>query len=65
MDAPESTVDEPDYLTVTEVADRFRVDNRTIRRLIDRGDLPAVRVGDRSLRVPTAAVDAFAGSKAA
>lgn len=57
--------DEPEFRTLAEVADRFRVDTRTVRRLIDSGELPAVRVGDRSFRVPSVAVDAFAGQKAA
>lgn len=67
MDAPEipPEADEPEFYTLVEVADRFRVDTRTIRRLIDNGDLPAVRVSERSFRVPSAAVDAFAGQAAA
>jgi excisionase family DNA binding protein len=32
-------------LTVAETADRLRVSEKTIRRMIDRGDLPALRVG--------------------
>jgi len=39
-------------LTVQEVADAMRVSEKTVRRLIKRGDLPAYKVGDRGqLRV--------------
>ena len=33
------------YLTVREVASTLRVSNMTVYRLINAGDLPAVRVG--------------------
>ena len=33
------------YVTVAEVADLLRVSNMTVYRLINAGDLPAVRVG--------------------
>jgi excisionase family DNA binding protein len=38
------------HLTVQECADRLAVDHKTMRRLIDRGELPALRVG-RVLRI--------------
>ena len=39
-------------LTVQEVADTMKVSEKTVRRLIKRGDLAAYRVGDRGqLRV--------------
>ena len=42
--------------TVTEVAAIFRVPSNTVRRLINRGDLPAIRLG-RVYRVPKAVID--------
>lgn len=39
------------YLTVKDVAERFQTSNRTVERLIERGQLPAVRLGPRVLRV--------------
>jgi excisionase family DNA binding protein len=42
--------------TVTEVAAIFRVPSDTVRRLINRGDLPAIRLG-RVYRVPKAVID--------
>ena len=38
------------YLTVAEVAELMRVSRMTVYRLVNRGELPAVRVG-RSFRV--------------
>ena len=46
------------YLTVAEVADLMRLSRMTVYRFINRGDLPAVRVG-RSFRVPQDALDAY------
>lgn len=42
----------PQLLTVGQVADVLQLSRRTVQRLIDVGDLPAVRLGPRSLRVP-------------
>lgn len=39
------------YLTILQAADLLAVSTRTVRRLIERGDLPAYRIGDRSIRV--------------
>jgi excisionase family DNA binding protein len=55
------TVDAGDpgtLLTVAEVAAMLRVSKMTIYRLIDSGDLVAIRVS-RSWRVPEAAARAF------
>jgi excisionase family DNA binding protein len=35
------------YLTVYEVADLLKLNQQTVRNLIDRGELPAVRLGRR------------------
>ena len=45
-------------LTAQQVARRFALSPRSVRRLIDSGDLPVVRIG-RSVRIKTAALDAF------
>ena len=44
--------------TVDEVAAIFRVPSDTVRRLIRRGDLPAIRLG-RVYRVPKSVIDAY------
>lgn len=46
------------YLTVAECADLLAVDHKTVRRLIDRGELPALRVG-RVLRIDPADLEAL------
>jgi excisionase family DNA binding protein len=43
------------HLTVQEVAAQLRVSERTVRRLISRGQLQVVRIG-RSVRITPAAV---------
>jgi excisionase family DNA binding protein len=46
------------FLTVGEVAAVLRVSNMTVYRLINGGELPAVRVG-RSFRLREADLDAY------
>jgi excisionase family DNA binding protein len=41
----------PDLLTIEQVADALMISTRTVRRLVERGDLEAFRVGERQLRV--------------
>lgn len=48
----------PAYLTVAEVAGQLRVSNMTVYRLVQSGDLAAVRVG-RSYRIREDDVDRF------
>jgi excisionase family DNA binding protein len=38
--------------TVAETARRLRVDRRTVLAGVEAGDIPAVRLGPRSLRIP-------------
>ena len=40
-----------DLLTLQEVADHLRVTRRTVTNLVNRGDLPVVRVAIRAPRV--------------
>lgn len=48
------------FLTVQEVADVMRVSTMTVYRLVQRGELPAVRFG-RSYRIPESAVAGVVG----
>jgi excisionase family DNA binding protein len=48
------------FMTVPEVADLARVDQRTLRRAIEAGEIPAVRLGN-TVRIPTAALLQLAG----
>lgn len=47
----------PLYYTPKEVADLLRVSDDTVLDLIERGDLPALRISPRIIRVPIAAFD--------
>lgn len=47
------------YITVKDVAAHFRVSKNTVCRLIERGQLPAIRLGPKLLRVPSDALEAF------
>lgn len=48
-----------EFLTVAEVADRLRVTERFIRRLIASGELEAVKIGSRVIRIRSAEMDAL------
>ncbi|HEX9529817.1 MAG TPA: helix-turn-helix domain-containing protein [Acidimicrobiales bacterium] len=48
----------PRFLTVGEVADLLRVSNMTVYRLINAGELPAVRVG-KSYRLREDDIDKY------
>lgn len=45
-------------LTVRKVAERLATSEKTVRRLIDAGDLPTIRFG-RNLRIAPADLDRF------
>ena len=47
------------YLTVSEVAELLRLNQQTVRNIIDRGELHAVRVGPRRVRIRQSDLDAF------
>lgn len=48
-----------EFLTVAEVAELLKVNQQTVRNWVDRGELDAVRVGARRVRVRTSELDAF------
>jgi excisionase family DNA binding protein len=50
------------FRTVSEVAALLRVSNMTVYRLINSGELPAVRIG-RSFRLPAADVDRYVADR--
>jgi len=45
------------YLTVAEVAELLKLNQQTVRNWIDRGELPAVRVGSRRVRIRQSDLD--------
>ncbi len=48
------------YLTLAEAAEWYGVSERTLRRRIAEGRLPAFRIGPRSIRVKAVDVEALA-----
>ena len=48
-----------EFVTVAEIAEQLRLNQQTIRNWIDRGELPAVRLGRRRVRVRQFDLDAF------
>jgi excisionase family DNA binding protein len=53
------------YLTPSEAAAELRVSADTILRLIALGDLPALRVSARIIRIPRPSFDAFQAGRRA
>jgi excisionase family DNA binding protein len=50
---------ERDWLTVPETAEELHIPRTRCYALIQRGELPAVRIGDRSIRVHRRALEKF------
>lgn len=50
---------EPEHLAPREAAAHLGVTERTIRRLIESGDLPAYRVGSKIIRIKRTDIDAL------
>ncbi len=48
-----------EFLTVAEIAELLKVNQQTIRNMIDRAELPAVCVGARRVRVRPSDLDTF------
>lgn len=46
-------------LTMQDVADRFQVDKRTVRRFVSSGRLRPIRLGHRTVRFTLAEVERF------
>lgn len=53
------------WLTVSEAAERLRVGPATVRRYIDQGRLPSIRLSARAYRIDRAAFEAFVASLSA
>jgi excisionase family DNA binding protein len=51
---------DPRWVTVSQYARKYDVHETTVRRWIRQGQLPALRLGPRSIRIDAAAVPAYA-----
>ena len=47
---------EPRWYTIKEVAERLRVSHDTVARMVEREELPAIRVSARLVRIPAPAL---------
>lgn len=47
---------QPRWYTIKEAADRLRVSHDTVTRMIEREELPAIRVSARLIRIPASAL---------
>jgi excisionase family DNA binding protein len=56
---------DPGYLTVAETARLLRISKMAVYRLIARGEIDAMRIGERSLRIPEDAVRKYLPGPAA
>jgi len=51
------------WYSIKEVAAMLDVSHDTVSRLVERGDLPAVRVSQRILRIPAPALDLYVSGR--
>jgi excisionase family DNA binding protein len=54
---------EPEYLGATEVADLLGTTRQYVQQLAASKTLPSIRIGERTLAFPKAAVEAFAARR--
>jgi excisionase family DNA binding protein len=59
MDTKTPETGERSWLTVPEAAVELRIPRTRCYQLIQRGELPAVRIGERSIRVNRAELERF------
>lgn len=52
-----STTRNPDLVGIAEAARRYRVNHKTLRRMIDDGEIPAYRISPRIIRVDVKVLD--------
>jgi excisionase family DNA binding protein len=53
------------WYSIKEAAEALGVSHDTVSRLIERGDLPALRVSERIVRIPAPAFDFYAAGRTA
>jgi excisionase family DNA binding protein len=47
------------YFTIREAAERLEISHDTVSRLIERGELPAIRISERLYRIPAPALERY------
>lgn len=56
-------IDDPDYLGSTDAARLLGVSRQRMQQLAEDGTLPVIRIGERMLAFPRAAVEAYAAER--
>jgi excisionase family DNA binding protein len=51
------------WYSIKEAADALGVSHDTVSRLVERGELPAIRVSERIVRIPTPAFEAYVSGR--
>ena len=51
------------WYSIKEVAERLAVSHDTVSRLVERGELPAIRVSERIVRIPVPAFEVYASGR--
>ena len=59
METKTPSADQKSWLTVPEAAEELRIPRTRCYELIQRGELPAVRIGERSIRVNRRELEKF------
>jgi excisionase family DNA binding protein len=52
-------MEEPEYLTPEQAAQKLQLHPKTVRRLLNEGKLPGQRIGGRHWRISAAALRAY------
>jgi len=52
------------WYSIKEAAERLGVSHDTVSRLVDRGELPAIRVSKRIVRIPVPAFEFYVSGRA-
>jgi excisionase family DNA binding protein len=48
-----------DWITIADAAERLRMNHKTVRRMITRGEIEAKRFGPRLIRINPASLETF------
>jgi len=51
------------WYSIKEAAERLGVSHDTVSRLVERGELPAIRISKRIVRIPVPAFDSYASGR--
>ena len=48
---------QPSYLTINDVAEDLSVSDKLVRKLIQSGEIPSIKLGYRTIRIPASGLD--------